>query len=78
MAFMIYKKSSDGKTIHYEKIKPLKLSGRDGLIARHAQTTSRGFTASPRHPHTTGAGFFRRCGRGGWRPNGRIRRKNLK
>jgi hypothetical protein len=40
MAFLIYKKTVAGKTVHYEKIKPLKLSGRDGLIARHVQTLS--------------------------------------
>jgi hypothetical protein len=40
MAFLIYKKTADGKTVRYEKIKPLKLSGRDGLIARHVKTLS--------------------------------------
>jgi hypothetical protein len=38
MAFLIYKKTSDGKTVrYYEKIQPIKLSGRDGLIARHVR-----------------------------------------
>jgi len=40
MAFLIYKKTANGKNVRYEKIKPLKLSGRDGLIARHVQTLS--------------------------------------
>jgi hypothetical protein len=40
MAFLIYKKIANGKTVCYEKVKPLKLSGRDGLIARHVQTLS--------------------------------------
>ena len=46
MAFLIYKKIADGKTVRYEKIKPLKLSGRDGLIARHVQTLSDAETQS--------------------------------
>jgi hypothetical protein len=46
MAFLIYKKTADGKIVRYEKIKPLKLSGRDGLIARHVQTLSDAKTQS--------------------------------
>ena len=46
MAFLIYKKTADGETISYEKIKPLKLGGRDGLIARHVQTLSDAETQS--------------------------------
>jgi hypothetical protein len=40
MAFLIYKKADDGKSVRYEKIQPLKLSGRDGLIARYVKTLS--------------------------------------
>ena len=46
MAFLIYKKNADGKTVRYEKIQPLKLSGRDGLIARHVKTLSDAETQS--------------------------------
>jgi hypothetical protein len=46
MAFLIYKKTAGDKTVRYEKIKPLKLSGRDGLIARHVQTLSDAETQS--------------------------------
>ena len=46
MAFLIYKKTTGGKNVHYEKIKPLKFSGRDGLIARHVQTLSDAETQS--------------------------------
>jgi hypothetical protein len=46
MAFLIYKKAADGKTVRYEKIKPLKLSGRDGLIARHVKTLTDAETQS--------------------------------
>jgi hypothetical protein len=46
MAFLIYKKIANGKTVCYEKVKPLKLSGRDGLIARHVQTLSNAETQS--------------------------------
>ena len=38
MAFLIYKKYGNAETIRYEKIKPLKLGGRDGLIAQHVKT----------------------------------------
>jgi hypothetical protein len=40
MAFLIYSKTVAGDTIRYERIKPLKLGGRDGLIARHAKSLS--------------------------------------
>jgi hypothetical protein len=46
MAFLIYKKIAVGKTVRYEKIKLLRLSGRDGLIARHVQTLSAAETPS--------------------------------
>jgi hypothetical protein len=46
MAFLIYNKIADGKTVRYEKIKPLKLSGRDGLIARHVKTLTDAETQS--------------------------------
>ncbi|HEX9046327.1 MAG TPA: hypothetical protein VF988_04815 [Verrucomicrobiae bacterium] len=35
MAFLIYKKTKAGNKATYEQIKPLKLGGRDGLMARH-------------------------------------------
>jgi hypothetical protein len=38
MAFLLYKKTADGQTVRYEKIKLLKLGGCDGLIARHVKT----------------------------------------
>ena len=38
MGFLIYKKSNAGQTVLYERVKPLKLGGRDGLIARYVKT----------------------------------------
>jgi hypothetical protein len=38
MAFLIYKKTNVGATVLYERIKPLKLGGADGLIARHVKS----------------------------------------
>lgn len=38
MAFMIYKKTDAGTNIRYERIKPLRLGGSDGLIARHVKS----------------------------------------
>ncbi len=38
MAFLTYKKTVAGTTVRYEKIKPLKLGGRTGLIAQHVKT----------------------------------------
>jgi hypothetical protein len=46
MAFLIYKKTAGDKIVRYEKIQPLRLSGRDGLIARHVQTLSDAKTQS--------------------------------
>ena len=40
MAFLIYKKHLNGGAIRYEKLKPLKLGGRDGLVAQHVKTLS--------------------------------------
>ena len=40
MAFLTYKKTVTGDTAAYEQLKPLKLGGRDGLIAKHVQTLS--------------------------------------
>jgi hypothetical protein len=37
MAFLIYKKNTIGDLLRFERIKPLKLSGADGLIARHVK-----------------------------------------
>ena len=41
MAFLIYKKYPNAETVRYEKFQPLKLSGPDGLIARHVKTLTR-------------------------------------
>ncbi len=38
MAFLIYKKTNCGESVRYEKVQPLKLGGRDGIIARHVKT----------------------------------------
>jgi hypothetical protein len=38
MAFLIYKKYGNAETVRYERLQPLKLGGRDGLIARHVKT----------------------------------------
>jgi hypothetical protein len=38
MAFLIYKKYANAETVSYERYKPLKLGGRDGLIAQHVKT----------------------------------------
>jgi hypothetical protein len=38
MAFLTYKKNTDGKTVRYEKLQALKLGGRDGLIAKHVKS----------------------------------------
>ena len=40
MAFLTYKKSVTGGKAGYEQLKPLKLGGRDGLIAKHVKTLS--------------------------------------
>jgi hypothetical protein len=40
MAFLIYKKYGNAETIRYEQLKPLKLGGREGLIAKHVKTLS--------------------------------------
>ena len=40
MAFLIYKKYGNAETIRYEQLKPLKLGGREGLIAQHVKTLS--------------------------------------
>ena len=46
MAFLIYKKTDAGTNIRYERIKPLKLGGSDGLIARHVKSLPADQTAS--------------------------------
>lgn len=38
MAFLIYKKHINDEIVHYEKVKSLKLGGRDGLVALHVKT----------------------------------------
>ena len=40
MAFLTYKKIVTGASANYEQLKPLKLGGRDGLIAKHVKTLS--------------------------------------
>lgn len=46
MSFLIYRKTNAGKNIRYERMKPLKLGGRDGLIARHVIAMPPGQTES--------------------------------
>ena len=46
MGFLIYKKTNAGNNIRYERMKPLKLGGRDGLIARHVIAMPPGQTES--------------------------------
>jgi len=38
MAFLIYKKTTIGDLLRFERVQPLKLSGADGLIARHVKS----------------------------------------
>jgi hypothetical protein len=38
MAFLIYKKTTASGRARYEQLQPLRLGGRDGLIARHVRT----------------------------------------
>jgi len=40
MAFLTYKKTVTGSSVRYEQLKPLKLGGRDGPIAKHVKTLS--------------------------------------
>ena len=40
MAFLTYKKTLAGNVARFEQLKPLKLGGRDGLIAHHVKTLS--------------------------------------
>jgi hypothetical protein len=37
MGFLIYKKYANAESVSYEQLKPLKLSGSDGLIAQHVK-----------------------------------------
>ena len=46
MAFLIYKKTSGSENVRFDRVKPLKLSGSDGLIARHVRTLSANETPS--------------------------------
>lgn len=46
MAFLTYKKTVAGSNAGYERLKPLKLGGRDGLIAKHVKTLSDAETRS--------------------------------
>ena len=38
MGFLIYKRTSNGGSIRYEKLKPLKLGGTTGVIAQHVKS----------------------------------------
>jgi hypothetical protein len=38
MAFLIYKKTDAGENIRYERVRPLRLAGPDGLVARHVKS----------------------------------------
>ena len=46
MPFLIYKKYGNAETVRYEKVQPLKLGGRDGLIAQHVKTLAADQTRS--------------------------------
>ena len=46
MAFLIYKKYANAETVRYEQLNPLKLGGRDGLIALHVKTLAAAETRS--------------------------------
>ena len=46
MAFLIYKKLANAETVRYDKLKPLKLGGGDGLIAKHVKTLTADQTRS--------------------------------
>lgn len=46
MGFLIYKRTPAIGRIRYAKLKPLKLGGRDGLIARHVQSLTEAETQS--------------------------------
>ena len=37
MGFLIYKRTNIGQTVRYQRIRPLKLAGMDGLLARHVK-----------------------------------------
>ena len=44
--YIIYKKYGCAETVRYEKLPPLKLGGRDGLIAQHIKTLANDATRS--------------------------------
>jgi len=44
MAFLTFNRTPGGDVVRYQRIQPLKLAGRDGLIARHVQSLPRGQT----------------------------------
>jgi hypothetical protein len=46
MAFLIYKKTITEENLRFERVTPLKLSGTDGLIARHVRTLPADETSS--------------------------------
>ncbi len=46
MPFLIYRKTNDGTTIRYERIKPLKLAGPGGLVARNVKSLTASQAAS--------------------------------
>jgi len=46
MGFLIYKRTAAGENLRFERVTPLKLSGADGLIARHVRALPAGETAS--------------------------------
>ena len=46
MAFLVYKKTGAGTKIRYKRIKPLKLAGADGWIARHVKSLPASQTVS--------------------------------
>jgi hypothetical protein len=46
MGFLIYKRTAANGSVRYTKLKPLKLGGRDGLIAKHVQALTDAETRS--------------------------------
>jgi len=62
MAFLIYKKSEAGTNVRYERLKPLRLGGSGGLIARHVKSLPADQTTSWR---LEAAGLLRLAGVGG-------------
>jgi hypothetical protein len=46
MGFLIYKKTNAGNNVRYERVRPLRLGGADGSIARHVKSLAAERSAS--------------------------------